>query len=176
LESAGIPVDKIYEKYIRPVEPQLIRVAWRVLRDEQEAGDALQDALTRIWKHRWQLESHANPLAWMTRIVVNAAYDRLRLRKAGRAEPLDAEIEGSTSTAPFIAEQQESHAAVLKEIARLSPKQAQALLLRLVEDLPYKTIAEALGCSEATARVHVQRGRELLRDRLGVLDPYTRSR
>jgi RNA polymerase sigma-70 factor (ECF subfamily) len=169
-------VDETYEKHIRPAEPILIRAAWRVLRSEQEAGDALQDALTRIWKHRWQLESHANPVAWMTRIVVNAAYDRLRLRKARRAEPLHADVESSTPTADLIAERQEMHMSLLQEIARLSPKQAQALLLRLVEELPYKSIAEALGCSEATARVHVQRGRERLRDRLGDLDPYTRSR
>jgi RNA polymerase sigma-70 factor (ECF subfamily) len=169
-------LDKIYEKHIRPVESRLIRAAWRVLRDEQEAGDALQDALARIWKHRWQLESHANPVAWMTRIVVNAAYDRLRLRKARQTESLHAEVESPIPAADSVAERQELHMLLLQEIARLSPKQAQALLLRLVEELPYKSIAEALGCSEATARVHVQRGRERLRDRLGDLDPYIRSR
>jgi RNA polymerase sigma-70 factor (ECF subfamily) len=145
------------------------------LGDEQEVGDSLQDALTHIWKHRWQLESHPNPSAWMMRIALNAAYDRLRLRKVGRAELLPAEIESHAPSASSIAEGLELKTRVLVEIARLSPKQAQAVLLRSVEDLPFKDIGEAMGCSEATARVHVQRGRERLRDRLKNLDPLTRK-
>jgi RNA polymerase sigma-70 factor (ECF subfamily) len=153
------------------MEPRLIRATWRVLGDEQEVGDSLQDALTHIWKHRWQLESHPNPPAWMLRIALNAAYDRLRRRKADRAELLPAEIESPAPSASSIIEQKEMKRTLLAEIARLSPKQAEAMLLRLVEDLSFKDIAEALGCSEATARVHVQRGRERLRDRLKHLDP-----
>ena len=89
-------MDPLYEKHIRPVEPRLIRAAWRILNDEDEAGDALQDALARIWKHRWQLESHENPLEWMLRIVLNAAYHRLRLRKARQAEVLPAKLASIT--------------------------------------------------------------------------------
>lgn len=39
-------------------------------------------------------------------------------------------------------------------------------MLHLVEGLPYCEVAAALGCSEATARVHVQRGRKRLRTQL----------
>jgi RNA polymerase sigma factor (sigma-70 family) len=167
-------MDQTYEKHIRPMESKLIRAAWRVLGDEHEALDALQEALARIWKHRWQLESHPNPSAWMLRIVLNAAYDRLRLRKVRRTEVLPAEVESSDPSPSSLAQQRETKSALLKEIGRLSPKQAQAVLLRLVEELPYDAIAEALGCSEATARVHVQRGRDRLRNRLARLNPSPR--
>jgi len=163
-------MDPLYEKHIRPLEPKLIRAAWRILGDEHEAGDALQDALARIWKHRWQLESHANPPAWMLRIVLNAAYDRLRLRKASEAEVLPAELASATPSPTSVAEWNEGKSMLLTEIGRLSRNQAQAVLLRLVEELPYSDVATALGCSEATARVHVQRGRERLRKRLARLE------
>jgi RNA polymerase sigma factor (sigma-70 family) len=42
-------------------------------------------------------------------------------------------------------------------LGRLSPKQRAALLLRELEDLPFAEVAEAIGCSEATARVHHHR-------------------
>jgi RNA polymerase sigma factor (sigma-70 family) len=168
-------VDEIYEKHIRPMESKLIRAIWRVIGDEQEVGDCLQDTLADIWKHRWQLESHPNPSAWMMRIALNAAYDRLRLRRVRRVEALPPDIESMGISAPLIAERQELKTTLLAEIGRLSPKQAQALLLRLVEDLPYTDIAEAMGCSEATARVHVQRGRERLRERLRNLGTHTRT-
>ena len=164
-----MPVDGTYERHIRPMEPRLIAAAWRVLGNEPDAGDALQDALTSIWKHRRELETHANPSAWMLRIVLNAAYDRLRQRRAQRTEALPANL-ASTDASPGAAlQQRETRAFLLDQIARLSRQQAQAVLLRLVEDLPYNEIAAALGCSEATARVHVQRGRQRLRNRLGDL-------
>jgi len=156
------------------MEPKLIRAAWRILGDEDEAGDALQDALVRIWKHRLQLESHPNPSAWMLRIVQNAAFDRLRLRKVRHAKTLDEHIQSRDPTPPSVAQRRETKSALLDEIGRLSPKQAQAVLLRLVDELPYDAIAEALGCNVSTARVHVQRGRERLRQRLTYLESVTR--
>ncbi len=167
-------MDHVYEQHIRPMEPKLIRAAWRILGDEHDAGDALQDALARIWKHRRQLESHPNASAWMLRIVLNAAYDRLRLRKVRRAKVLSERIESSEPSPSSVAEGHERKSALLDEIGRLSRRQAQAVLLRFVEDLPYNAVAQALGCSEATARVHVQRGRERLRERLAHLEPLSR--
>lgn len=159
-------MDPLYEQHIRPIEPKLIRAAWRLLGNEHDVDDALQEALSRIWKHRWQLESHANPSAWMLRIVQNVSYDRLRLRKARHTEILPNEICSSSPSPSSEAEQNEWKSTLLEEIGRLSPKQSQAVLLRLVENEPYSVVAAALGCSEATARVHIQRGREQLRKRL----------
>ncbi len=161
--------DSLYERHIRPMEPRLIAAAWRVLGNEQDAGDALQEALARIWHHREQLETHLNPPAWMLRIVLNAAYDRLRRRR--KHEPLPPDFPSSAASPESRMSQRETRSRLLNEIARLSPRQAQAVLLRLVEEMPYDAIAAALGCTEATARVHVQRGRQRLRNRLGDLQP-----
>ena len=59
------------------------------------------------------------------------------------------------------------------DVNSVSPgrKQATAVLLRLVEQMPYDQIAAALDCSEVTARVHVQRGREELRQKLAHMQP-----
>ena len=116
-----MPDDATYQRYIAPHESKLIAAAWRVLGNENDVGDAIQDALTRIWKNRKTLETHPNPTAWMLRIV------------------------------------------------------AQAILLRLVEEMPYAEISEAMGCSEATARVHVKRGRENLQERLADLQPTSQG-
>lgn len=167
-------MDEFYQQYIRPLEPKLIRAAWRVLGDEHEAGDALQDALAQIWKHRRKLKSHPNPSAWMLRIVLNTAHDHLRRRQTRRTMVLPEQIASSAPSPSLLLQKQEDISALLDEISRLSPQQAQAVLLRLVECLSYDAVAEALGCSEATARVHVLRGRERLRERLAHLDPLSR--
>jgi RNA polymerase sigma-70 factor (ECF subfamily) len=172
-----MPADDPYERHIEPMESRLIATAWRVLRDHEDVGDTLQDALTRIWKHREQLDSHPNPQAWMLRIVLNAAYDRLRHRKVRRTEALPSNLASNDTSASSKLQNLETRARLLDEISRLSPQQAQAILLRVVENMPYDAIAAALGCSESTARVHVQRSRRKLHDRLIDLQPHSpRSR
>jgi RNA polymerase sigma factor (sigma-70 family) len=51
---------------------------------------------------------------------------------------------------------------VLDAISRLPEKQAVAVLMRIVQEEPYDAIAQAMGCSESTVRIHVSRGRARL--------------
>jgi RNA polymerase sigma-70 factor (ECF subfamily) len=53
-------------------------------------------------------------------------------------------------------------ATVRNAISMLPPHQGQAVLLRALEDIPYHAIAKILGCSEATARSHVSKGKARL--------------
>lgn len=160
-----------YDRFIAPIEDRIIRCIWRIVRDQHDAQDALQNVLARIWKCRGKVFGHANPTALILRMCTNSAYDvlRQRLRTAPAAripdvpgregQPLDAMV------------QQEQKLQILHAISQLSRKQAAAVLMRLVEQMPYSEIAAALECSEVTARVHVQKGREQLRVRLGKLAP-----
>ncbi|MGY8767045.1 MAG: RNA polymerase sigma factor [Pirellulales bacterium] len=170
-----MPDDATYQRYIAPHESKLIAAAWRVLGNENDVGDAIQDALTRIWKNRKTLETHPNPTAWMLRIVLNAAYDQLRKRKVQRTKTLPLGLIADDTSAESKAQAEELKRRLLEEISSLSPKQAQAILLRLVEEMPYAEISEAMGCSEATARVHVKRGRENLQERLADLQPTSQG-
>ena len=66
---------------------------------------------------------------------------------------------------------QEQRTEISRAIGRLSRNQAQAVLMRVVQDEPYSSIAQALGCSEATARTHVARARTRLAELLSHLAP-----
>lgn len=160
-----MPPDEFYNRFLLPYEPQMIKAAWRMLGDEAEVGDVLQEAMARIWQHRNQAVQHANPKAWVLRITINVACDRLRARQAMHcrtpATPRTGEFTPLTTLI-----HRESNGRLRQAIARLSPQQAQAILLRLVEGLTYDDVAAALGCTNATARVHVQRGRANLRKEL----------
>jgi RNA polymerase sigma factor (sigma-70 family) len=70
----------------------------------------------------------------------------------------------------------EQHAEILRAIHRLSRRQAVATLMRVVQEQPYEQIAAVLGCTEATARKHVARGRDRLRVSLSHLDPTDTKR
>ncbi len=171
--------DGSYERLIRPVENQMIRSVWRILRDPDDADDAFQDALTTIWKRLGRIRRHPNPQALILRICVDAAYDVLRRRfRRVRREASETVLNHSADPTPSAAEQlsrSEQRTEILSAIAKLSRKQARAILMRVVHEQPYEHIAQALGCSEATARTHASRARARLCELLPDLTPNTNS-
>jgi RNA polymerase sigma-70 factor (ECF subfamily) len=165
-----------YENLIRPVEDQMIRSVWRIVRDPDDFDDAFQDALTTIWKRLKRISRHPNPRSLILRICVNAAYDVLR-RKARRLrrEELQAIPDDLPDSAPSAAERlssREDRADILHAIGQLSRQQAVAVVMRFGQESSYQDISKALGCSEVTARRHIARARVRLRRLLAHLAPY----
>ena len=160
-----------YDLLVKPMEPRLMRTIWRIVRRREAAEDALQDALTIIWKKRAAVARHPNPQALILRIAVTAAIDAVRKdkRRLGHESPglPDDRSEDATATVEKNVEGHELRAAIVEAISRLSRRQATATLLHIVEEQPYEEVARAMGCSETTTRVHVLRGRAALAKRLG---------
>ncbi len=153
-----------FESIIGPLEDRMIRAIWRIVRNEHDAEDAMQNALATIC-HRWtRVAQHPAPRALVLKICIDAAYDVARRRTRNRAmaaseiEPADP---GGLPSAGVV--ERETHAEVLAAIQGLSRRQAAAISLRVFEELPYDQIAASLGCTEATARKHVARARAHLR-------------
>jgi len=88
---------------------------------------------------------------------------------------MPASADGGDAAPGTTAERRETRDLVLDAIARLPPRQAAAVTMRVMEDASYDAIAAALGCAEPTARVHVLRGREKLRRLLRGLVPAARA-
>jgi RNA polymerase sigma factor (sigma-70 family) len=143
----------------------MMRTIWRILRDADLAEDALQEALATLWRKLPALGHHPNPEAFVLRVAIDAARDQLRarLRRERRNVSLDTYDEGRAAEEVDRLEREAVARAVLGAVQRLGRRQAAAILLRAVEEAPYPAVAQSLGCSEATARVHVQRAREKLR-------------
>jgi RNA polymerase sigma-70 factor (ECF subfamily) len=165
------PLAPAYETIVGPIEDRMIRAVWRIVRNGHDAEDALQNALTTIWKRWSHVARHTAPQALVLKICAEAAYDVLRRRQRERqrteavaSEPFDPRP-GPTE----VLARRETQAVVMTAIARLSKQQAVSFSLRVFDELPYSEIAAALGCGEATARKHVERARY----HLGVaLAPY----
>ncbi len=159
------------DHYLRLTRRQMVVVVWRVLRDTDQAEDALQDALLRIWKKRWVVLAHPNPPALIVRMCFQAAMDRLRRHIRLRAEPMPAAVAGNENSPLDNMIVEEARQRVLIEIAKLPGQQAEAIYLRVIEQMSYDDVAAALGCTASTARAHVRRARERLRRYLASLIP-----
>jgi len=141
----------------------MMRSIWRIVRQREAAEDALQDALAIIWRKRREVAGHPNPEAFILRIAVSSAYDAVRKGRRRLRHEIGGLTEGQSKDAAPPAEKEvedrDLRAAILGAIGRLPRRQAEAVLLHVVEDQPYEDIAQAMGCSESTVRVHVARGR-----------------
>jgi len=164
-----------FDSLIRPMETRMMRSIWRIVRQREAAEDALQDALTIIWRKRRTVARHPNPQALLLKIAVNAAYDavrksrrRLRREIAGLPEKL---ADDSSSSISKESEDRSLRADILEAIASLPKRQATAVLMRIVEEQSYEEIARGMGCSETTARIHVMRARAALTRRLARFHP-----
>ncbi|HOF83277.1 MAG TPA: RNA polymerase sigma factor [Candidatus Aminicenantes bacterium] len=165
-----------YDSLIKPLEPRMMRTIWRILREKPAAEDALQDALAVIWKKRGTVARHPNPPALILRITIASAVDSLRktrrrLRHEVPGLPKDRRADDSADRAAGKAEERRFRPAILQAVGRLPKRQAEAVLLRIIEELSYEEIARAMGCTEATARVHVMRGKAALARRLARFRP-----
>jgi RNA polymerase sigma-70 factor, ECF subfamily len=165
----------LYEQVIDPIEDRMIRAAWRITRNAQDAEDAMQNALLTVWKRRRRIGRHANPQALVLRICIDAACDlaRRRQRHRRKTDPRGTacQIEdGGPSPWDVVSEQELCHE-ILTAIHQLSRRQAVAITLRVFEELPYDQIAAAMNCTEATVRKHVERARGHLRHVLAKYEP-----
>lgn len=159
-----------FEGLVLSMQEEMFRAVWRVVRDADLAEEAMQNALTTLWRKSAELQRHPNPRALVLRVCLDAACDqaRARNRRDGRFQSLEAI--GSDPPAPEeqSAEQRTAVHEILSAITRLRSRQATALLMRVLHEAPYDAIAAALGCSAVTARVHVLQARRELRRTLGI--------
>ena len=164
--------DELYERLIRPIERRMISIIARIVRDPEDTADVFQETLALIWTKLERIDRHPNPHAYIIRICITRSYDalrkRARRRREIRLESIQAKMWPARSLG-YIKEEGDRVTAIREAIAMLPPNQGQAVLLRIMEDSPYHTIAGVLGCSEATARSHFSKGKARLVKLLGEL-------
>ena len=137
----------------------LVRLAFGILRDSDEAEDVVQDVLLRLWQMRDQLKMPIEPLARM--LTRNRCIDIVRRKKPA------AEL----SMAVFQEEDEalrERIERMMKVIETLPDLQQIILRLRHMEGMEFKEIAELTGSTEAAVRKALSRARQAVRDKFNV--------
>lgn len=154
--------EELYGRLIAPIEEKMMATVARIVRHPDDAGDVFQEVLGVVWRKLRTIDRHPNPSGYILRVCVSRSYDALRRRVRRREVSLEP---GSAEAIPARADPPQDAGEALsirRAIGALPPRQAQALLLRAVDGSPYGAIGEILGCSEATARSHVSKGRARL--------------
>ena len=160
---------------LQQVRPRALAIALKVLRNRDDAEDAVQDAMLKVWRNLDRFEGRASFTTWIHRIVMNASLDLLRKRSC-RTEGMAAD-EREEDSAPRVelshdqTPERELGTAqvqllVRAAVARLAPVQRQAITLREYEDCAYDEIAEIAACPIGTVMSRLHHARQRVADDL----------
>lgn len=165
-----------FEDLIRRFGPRLLAVARRLLRSEDDARDAVQDALLAAFRSMDRFQGQAAPETWLHRIVVNAALMKLRTRRRRPEAAIEDLLPGFLEDGhhdrhvhdwPESPERQlgrrETQELVRQCIDRLPEAHRTILVLRDIEEMSTEDAAAALGLSANAAKVRLHRARQALR-------------
>jgi RNA polymerase sigma factor (sigma-70 family) len=137
----------------------------RIVRDRGIAEDLTVEAFWKMYRAHARFDPTRSFGAWARRIATNLALDHLR--KNRRETALVGEVADVARENPGVQrETREQIAQIATAFAGLSPKLRLVATLSLIEDVPHREIAEALGISETTVRVRLFRATKILRSEL----------
>ncbi len=149
-----------------------LRLAFHYLRNAADADDAVQDAFVKLYAHMTTYRADLSFDAWFSRIVVNTCLDQLKARRrlpawSARLHESAGDIAASLPTHEPSAERRmlalDAWRAVMDVVGRLPARQREVFVLAHLDEQPPQVIAQALGMSPATVRVHLFRALRRLR-------------
>jgi RNA polymerase sigma-70 factor (ECF subfamily) len=176
--------DAAFEEVVRRFGPRMLSVARRMLTQEQDAQDAVQDAFLSAFKAIDNFQGDAKLGTWLHRIVVNAGLMKLRSKRRRPEAAIDdllpkyhddghrrgnGDWRVTHDTAVQTSEIREQ---VLAAIDKLPDLYRDILMLRDIEELSTEEAAKQLEITEGAVKTRLHRARLALRESL---DPFMRG-
>ena len=148
-----------FHDQLKAVLPRLRIYALSLTRDRDAADDLVHDTVIKALTGRHSFQPGTNLAAWLFRIQRNEFISGLRRQRP--TVPVDTAIAESLSHPPH-----QDSGLVMREFvtafAKLAPTQREALLLAVLEGLPYEVIASHTGVSVGTVKSRISRARDTL--------------
>jgi RNA polymerase sigma factor (sigma-70 family) len=146
-----------FDAFYRNELASVVALARALVASPDLADDIAQEAMLAAYRNWRKIGDYDNPAAWVRRVCANKAvseYRRLRYEARTRLRLLSrpaATVEAPAAEDP-----------IWEQVRRLPRRQAQTLALLYIADLSLAEIAEVLGCSVGSVKVHLSRGRRTL--------------
>ena len=164
---------KDFQTRVLPIKDKLYRFALRIVEDDSEAKDVVQEVFIKVWHKREEMHLYKNMEAWCMRLTRNLSIDKLR-SKHRRVVPLENGVAvPQTDTTPY----QETAAKdtvdyVRKLMQGLPLKQKMVMQLRDIEGLTYQEVSQVLDIPLNQVKVNLFRARKTIRKQLIQSESY----
>jgi RNA polymerase sigma-70 factor (ECF subfamily) len=168
--------DEAFEAMVRQYGAQMLATARRLLGNEDDAHDAVQQAFISAFKSIDSFNGDARLSTWLHRIVLNAALMQMRSKRRRPEVPIDDllpqfdeqgrwanDSEGSQWMDEHPMDRRQTCAMVRRCIDQLPEAYRSVLLLREIEELETVEVAATLGITQNAAKIRLHRARQALK-------------
>lgn len=146
---------------------KLFRLAKRLLISQDEAFDAVQDVLVKLWQMKDELHRYSNIEAFAMQCIKNVCFNRLK-----HAEVAEQQRETVIRQKTEVFTPDNTNEIILEMINALPQKQQMVIHLRDVEEYEISEIAEIMEIEENAVRINLMRARQKLKVQLEKLFEY----
>lgn len=151
---------------VMPFKDKLFRLAKRLLVSKEEAEDATQEVILKLWTKNKDFMSYNNVEAFAMTMTKNFCLDRLKSKQAGNLKLVHSNYQDENSSLQKQLEARDSVHWVQKIMEELPEQQKLVLQLRDVEEYEFEEISEMLDMQPTAVRVALSRARKAVREKL----------
>jgi RNA polymerase sigma-70 factor (ECF subfamily) len=160
-----------FRKLVELTSPLAYSVAFRMLGNEDQAKDIVQETMVTIWQKLNKIKSAEGYKSWIYKIVVNKCYDEMRKRKRIPEFVTDELawklISNKISEGPSAAlEDNETSMVIALLTDKLSPKQKAVFILSDLEEMSNDGISEITGLSKSTIKANLYHARKSISEKI----------
>jgi RNA polymerase sigma-70 factor (ECF subfamily) len=169
-----------FERLVQRHDQNVLRLAYNLLRSQEDARDIYQEAFLRVYKNLHSFRFDCSFHTWLYRIVTNLCLDHLRKRKVRREEAGVVDTEGgprdrldmAVETSALGDPQRRLESERLRErieavLDQLTPRERAVFEMRHHQGMRLRAIGEVLGTSEEAAKNCLFRATQKMRHALG---------
>ena len=174
MEAVRADREGAFESFVERYQRRLYRLAWGYLRHHEDALDAVQETMVKIYRARGSYRPESHPFTWASRIMANQCLDQIRRRRARPSESLEAAQEAGPSrdllagdphdTPERVQQSADFRRQVEEAVAQLPESQREVFVLRHFEEMSLEEIATARGCALGTVKSSLHRAAGAVRE------------
>ena len=153
-------------KVVLPFKDKVFRLAKRLLVSREEAEDATQELIFKLWRNKEKLSGYKNVEAFAMTMTKNYCYDRLKSKQASNLTLVHSNYKEKETSLDKKVEHNDSVSLVHKLIEKLPEQQKTIIQLRDIEEYDYDEIAKMLNMNNTAVRVNLSRARKAIREKL----------
>ena len=155
-----------FVKLVMPFKDKVFRLAKRLLVSNEEAEDATQEILLKLWNNKKKIQEYKNVEAFSMTMTKNFCLDRLKSKQAQNLKIVHSNYQDNNTSLQKQVELNDSVDWVSKIIEELPEQQKIILQLRDIEEYEFEEIAKVVDMNETAIRVSLSRARKTIREKL----------
>ncbi|AZQ44155.1 RNA polymerase sigma factor [Nonlabens ponticola] len=148
------------------VQKRMYQLSRRLLTSHEEAADAVQETMLKLWEKREKLKDVNNKEAYAMQMVKNFSLDRLKSKQAGHLKIVHNNYDSGDRNAQEEMERATTVSTVQQLIADLPENYRMVIQLRDIQQYDYEAIEKIMNMKATAVRVSLSRARKLLKERI----------